>query len=148
MGSTWKKQMSVGNAIIDSEHRNLLEMACNIEAMIKKKNASAVVQELVQFEYWLHDHFENEEEIALATNIDFTHNLQEHRNLLKEFQLLKDRLKSESNTLSDSTVLHYSHFLSDWLESHIIEEDMLMKPILQTYTYDFTPGRKTKPEAP
>ena len=34
----------------------------------------------------------------------------------------------------------YSELLSDWLSNHIIEEDILMKPMLQTYPYDFKPA--------
>lgn len=37
MGSAWKNQCDTGNAIIDSEHRNLLAMAYNIEAKINER---------------------------------------------------------------------------------------------------------------
>ena len=31
------------------------------------------------------------------------------------------------------------YFLSEWMVEHILQEDMLMKPVLQTYPYDFKP---------
>lgn len=148
MGSAWKNQWSVGNAIIDSEHRNLLEMAYNIEAIIKKGDISAVLQELEQFEYWLCDHFENEEEIALAVNYDFFKNGLEHQSLLEEFHRMKDELMSYGNTLPDSAAKRYAHFLDEWLVVHILKEDMLMKPMLEAHAYDFMPDHKAKPEAP
>lgn len=152
MGSAWKNLWSVGNAIIDSEHRNLLEMAYNIESMIMTKGAErdipAIMRELEQFEYWLCDHFENEEEIALAADYDFAKNRLEHQNLLKEFQQMKDGLISNSNGLSENAAKRYSHFLDEWLVVHIVEEDMLMKPVLQAHSYDFIPDHKTKSEAP
>lgn len=147
MGSTWKNFWSVGNAIIDSEHRNLLEMAYGIEAMIKKGDISAVSQELEQFEYWLCDHFENEEEIALAINFDFFKNGLEHQKLLEEFHRMKDELMSYGNTLPTGAAKRYSHFLDEWLVAHILKEDMLMKPLLQAHAYDFMPDHKTKSEA-
>ncbi|MDO8466156.1 MAG: hemerythrin domain-containing protein [Gallionella sp.] len=148
MGSAWKNQWSVGNAIIDSEHRNLLDMAYNIESIIKKGDISAVIQELEQFEYWLCDHFENEEEIARAVGFDFTKNGLEHQNLLNEFHRMKDELMFYGNTLPSSAAKRYSHFLDEWLVVHILNEDMLMKPMLQVHPYDFIPNHKTKSEAP
>lgn len=147
MGSSWKNFWSVGNAIIDSEHRNLLEMAYNIEAVIKSGDISAAVKELEQFEYWLCDHFENEEEIALAVNFDFFRNGLEHQNLLEEFHRMKDELMSYGNTLPANAAKRYSHFLDEWLVAHILKEDMLMKPLLQAHAYDFVPDHKTKSEA-
>jgi hemerythrin-like metal-binding protein len=148
MGSAWRNFWSVGNAIIDSEHRNLLEMAYNIEAMVKKGNIPAVLRELEQFEYSLCDHFENEEEIALAVNFDFFKNGLEHQNLLEEFHRMKDELMSYGDILPDSASKRYAHFLDEWLVAHILKEDMLMKPFLQARPYDFMPNHKTKSEAP
>ena len=145
MGSAWKNQWSVGNAIIDSEHRNLLDMAYNIESIIKRGDISAALQELEQFEYWLCDHFENEEEIALAVDFDFTNNGLEHQSLLEEFHRMKDELMSHGSTLPDSAAKRYSHFLDEWLVVHILKEDMLMKPMLQTHAYDFMPEHTSVP---
>jgi len=122
-------------------------MAYNIESIIEKGDIAAAAQELEQFEYWLCDHFENEEEIARSIDFDFTENGLEHQNLLKEFQRMKDELMSCGNTLPDSTVKRYSHFLDEWLVAHIMKEDMLMKQGLQTHSYDFIPDHKTKSEA-
>lgn len=148
MDPAWENFWSVGNAIIDSEHRNLLVMAYNIESIIKKGDIPAALQELEQFEYWLCDHFENEEEIALAVNFDFFKNGLEHQNLLEEFHRMKDELMSYGNTLPDNAAKRYSHFLDEWLIAHILKEDMLMKPMLQAHAYDFMPDHKTKSEAP
>src|SRR3989338_6538277 len=88
MKSAWKNQWSVGNAIIDSEHRNLLDMAYNLGSIIRKGDISAISQELEQLENWLCEHFKNEEDIALSVGFDFTRHGLEHQNLLKEFQLM------------------------------------------------------------
>lgn len=148
MGSAWKNQWNVGNAIIDAEHRNLLHMAYDIEAMINEGDIRTIAYDLEQFEYWLCDHFENEEEIALAIGFDFAQNGLEHRKLLNEFQRMKDELMSKNNMLSEGVAKRYTHFLDEWLVVHIINEDMLMKPMLQTHAYDFMPEHKMKSEAP
>ena len=147
MGTAWKNQWSVGNAIIDAEHRNLLVMAYEIEAMIKTESLSAIAHELELFEYWLCDHFENEEEIALAIEFDFTNNGLEHQNLLEEFHRMKDELISYGNTLPANAAKRYAHFLDEWLVVHILNEDMLMKPVLQAHSYNFMPDHKMKSDA-
>ena len=136
---TWKQRLSVGNAIIDSEHRNLMASAENINAMMKAGDTSAVLKELQQFEHWQCTHFENEEKIALAVNFDVSSNSLDHQNALKKFQCMKDELISCGNILPDHAIRHYSRFLSDWLVGHIVTEDMRMKPLLQTYPYNFMP---------
>lgn len=142
MGSTWKNQWSVGNAIIDSEHRNLLAMACDIEERIKHRDISAVWPALDQFESWLCTHFENEEEIALAIGYTFYRNRVDHQKLLQEYHTIRNELISYGNTLSESGARRYAHFLGEWLVVHIINEDMRMKPMLQVHPYDYLPGRK------
>src|SRR3990167_6165557 len=143
--ATARRVSTAGNRIIDSEHKNLLEMAYNIESIIKKGDISAVSHELEQFEYWLCDHFENEEEIALAVNFDFFKNGLEHQNLLEEFHRMKDELMSYGSALPDSAAKRYAHFLDEWLVVHILKEDMLMKPMLQTHAYDFMPEHTSVP---
>lgn len=147
MKFAWENKWSVGNAIIDAEHRNLLEMAYNIEVMIGEGNISAISQELEQFGDWLCQHFENEEEIALAIHFDFERNVLEHQNLLDEFQRMRGELMSDSGGLPESTAKRYAHFLDEWLVAHILEEDMQMKPMLQARAYNFMPDRKAQSEA-
>lgn len=148
MGSAWNNQWSVGNAIIDSEHRNLLAMAYNIESLIGEGNIFAIAHEFEQFEYWLCEHFENEEEIALAIGFDFARNGLEHQKLLNEFLRMKNELMSNGDRLSERAAKRYAHFLDEWLVAHIIKEDMLMKPMLQTHAYSFYPTTRRSLKRP
>jgi hypothetical protein len=59
MALAWSNKLSVGNAVIDSEHRNLIVMVNSIEATFKSRDISALSQELEQVEYWLCAHFQN-----------------------------------------------------------------------------------------
>ena len=80
MKSAWKNQWSVGNAIIDAEHRNLLDMAYNLGSIIRKGDICAISQELEQLENWLCEHFKTEEDIALSAGFDFTrHGLEPYK---------------------------------------------------------------------
>jgi len=137
MALMWADNLSVGNATIDFEHRNLIAMVNNIGQILKEDGASALLQELEQIEYWLCTHFKNEERIALAVGIDVTQSKLEHQNLLKDFHRMKDELRAMNGMWSDKLEKQYFQFLCDWIMDHVLEEDMLMKPVLQTHEYFF-----------
>ena len=135
----WTDDLSVGNASIDADHKKLIVMVNGLETMIKARDNFALPQALEQFEHHLYMHFLNEEKIAQAVNFPFGKNKLEHQYVLKEFQHMKDELIAKNGIWSDGAAEHYSHFLSDWITDHVVKEDMLMKPVLQTYPYDFKP---------
>lgn len=132
-------ELSVGNAVIDIDHKMLIVMVNGVEAMIRARDSFALPQALEQLENNLSAHFAREEKIAQAINFPFGKNKMEHQYVLKEFQNMKDELIAKDGIWSDGAAEHFSHFLSDWITDHVLNEDMLMKPALQTYPYDFNP---------
>lgn len=137
----WTRQLSVGNAVIDSEHKNLISIANNVKRAIKTRDSSALSQELEHLEDWLYVHFSNEEMIAQAVNFDFSQHKLAQQCWLKELWLLRGELIGKSGLWSDGAIKHFSFFLSDWMiDAHIIGLDMPMKHALQPYGYHFLPG--------
>jgi len=139
MMGPWVNELSVGNAVIDIDHKMLIVMVNGVEAMIRARDSFALPQALEQLEHNLNAHFAREEKIAQAINFPFGKNKMEHQYVLKEFQNMKDELIAKDGIWSDGAAEHFSHFLSDWITDHVLNEDMLMKPVLQTYPYDFNP---------
>lgn len=139
MMEKWTDDLSVGNASIDADHKKLIVMVNGLETMIKARDNFALPQALEQIEHHLYMHFLNEEKIAQAVNFPFGQNKLEHQYVLKEFQHMKGELIAKNGIWSDGAAEHYSHFLSDWITDHVVKEDMLMRPVLQTYPYDFKP---------
>src|SRR3989338_6932173 len=135
----WTDELSVGNATIDTEHKDLIVMVNGIEAMIKARDSFALPQAFEQLEHYLCIHFADEEDIARAIKFPFAKNIQEHKYVLKEFQHMKNELVAKDGIWSDGAAEHYSNFLSNWITDHVISEDMLMKPALKNYPYDFKP---------
>jgi len=135
----WTDELSVGNATIDTEHKDLIVMVNGIEAMIKARDSFALPQAFEQLEHYLCIHFADEEDIARAIEFPFAKNKQEHKYVLKEFQHMKNELVAKNGIWSDGAAEHYSNFLSNWITDHVINEDMLMKPALKNYPYDFKP---------
>lgn len=139
MMEAWVNELSVGNAMIDIDHKMLIVMVNGVEAMIRARDSFALPPALEQLEDNLNAHFVREEKIAQAINFPFGKNKMEHQYVLKEFQNMKDELIAKDGIWSDGAAEHYSHFLSAWITDHVLNEDMLMKPALQTYPYDFNP---------
>lgn len=139
MELTWSKQMSVGNETIDSEHKVILDLVKNIDRVIREKDNELISLALKQLEDATRKHFEHEEKIAQAIHFPFEEHNLEHQYILGEFQIIKDELASSRDRWSESEAEHYLEFLTTWAIDHVIEDDMKMKLLLETYPYDFKP---------
>lgn len=140
MEFVWTKQLSVGNAVIDSDHKNLIAVVNGIERAISAKDHSVISQAFELLEGWLCVHFANEEKIARAVNFNFLQYRQAQQYSLKELQHLRDDLVAKKGIWSESATKHYSNFLRRWMTEHIVKVDMPMKPMLQAHDYNFWPG--------
>lgn len=137
---TWTKKLSVGNALIDAEHRNLISMVNDVVHAIRAIDCSALSEELRLLEDWLGVHFANKEKFAQTVSFDFTQHKLAQTHLLKELQYLRDELTAKDGIWPDDAVKYYSNFLKKWvIDDHIIKLDMLMKPSLQTRGYNLMP---------
>lgn len=140
MELVWTKQLSVGNAVIDSDHKNLIALINGIERAIRAKDCSVMPQAFELLEGWLCVHFANEEKIARAVKFDFSKHRQAQQYSLKELQYLRNELVGKKSIWCESAIEHYAHFLRDWMTEHITKLDMPMKPMLQALDYIFWPG--------
>lgn len=140
MELVWTNELSVGNANIDEEHRNLISMINNVKHEIKTRNSSALPQTFKQLENWLYAHFANEEKIAQAINFPFDQHKLAQQHSLRELQHLRDELVAKDGIWSDSAAHHFIRSLKKWMiDEHIINLDMRMKTALQNYAYNFWP---------
>ncbi len=140
MRLVWAESLSVGNAMIDSEHKRLITMVNGAEVMIKKMDSFALAEAFDQIEHYLVVHFANEELIAQAVKLPFIKNKLAHESVMKTLYFMRDVMAAKNGVWDKDAAGHYSELLSDWLSNHILEEDILMKPVLQTYPYDFKPA--------
>lgn len=139
MDLLWTERLSVGNEMIDSEHKVLLEMINEAERAIRARDSVALPEIFKRLEACVRIHFANEEAIARAVNFPFVQNSLEHQYVMREFQHMMHDLMSRNGMWSESAAEHYSYFLGEWMVEHILKEDMLMKPVLLTYPYEFKP---------
>jgi hemerythrin len=140
MGLQWRDQLSVGNNVIDSDHKYLIETINRVEQSVGTQNRcelAAAFDALVQYS---RAHFDREEKIAIAIGYKHvTHLNQSHQNLLLQL----DRLRGDTDAFGlewpSDAVDHFTNILRDWLIDHVTREDQLMMPLLQKYSPNFFP---------
>lgn len=140
MALTWTDDLSIGNAVIDSDHKALLEMASAVLLTIESENCPALSQAFGHFEAKLRTHFAYEENLARAVKFSYAQHKLLEQFFLREIGLLKEELLSRKCECCPEAIKHYSDTLSGLLINHISINDMQMKPTLQNYPYDYSPA--------
>jgi hemerythrin-like metal-binding protein len=135
----WTEQLSVGNALIDSEHRNLIGMINSIEHALRSGNQLDLQRTFKLLADCVRVHFLNEERVAKAAEFPVEHHKRIHEYLQRELQYLREELEAKSGMWSQGAVEHFSRMLGNWLLDHITGEDMQLKSALQVLPYDFSP---------
>ena len=142
MTLVWSEELSIGNALIDTDHKNLILKTNDVVQAIKSRDASELMMAFDQLESSLNTHFVNEEKVAHAIHFSFEKNEADHKSILAILKRIKGAVASmiaHKGAMTEDAVDHYSEFLCDWLTNHVINEDMLLKPALKEYPYDYTP---------
>jgi len=140
MAIEWTRELSVGNEVIDSEHRNLIGFVNDVAHAIWKRDCAALTQAFEMLESCLQAHFANEEKIACAAGFDFSGHKPAQLYSLKELRHMRDELLAKNGVWADGAVEHFTGSLEKWMiDGHIVKLDMQMKPALQSHPYDFRP---------
>lgn len=136
----WREQLSVGNNVIDGDHKYLIEIINKAEQSMRVKNRSALAATLDALSTYSLVHFEREEKIAAAVGYTQVPHLNaSHQELMKQLAHIRGEIDAMGNECSTEAIEHFTLFLRDWLINHVIKEDLLMKPTLQQFSPSFDP---------
>jgi hemerythrin len=137
MNIEWRDQLSVGNDLIDDDHKSLIEIINQAGKALKQKNLAVLTEALDSLQHYSALHFTLEEQIARAVGYDKSDTLHEsHGSLLERLSQLKHEIGTEWDDVASE---HFGALLRDWLINHVIKEDMLMKPMLKKFSPRFDP---------
>lgn len=136
----WRKQMSVGNLIIDQDHRYLLCLVNLVEfALHHPEERDHLKGALEQLAEYTREHFAREERIQYA--IRYPHYIDHkmaHQKLFGRLEELAERiLAEEAASIVQDNAAEITQLLRDWLLDHVLKEDMLMKQHLQPHPPNF-----------
>lgn len=136
----FSKDLSIGNRIIDSEHKRLHNIINRIVRSIVASDVAALLETFELLENCLCNYFVVEENIAQAVNFDFTQHRLAHQNLSDKFQRIKDELTAKDGMWSKDEGKGYADSLMDCLIQHIKVDGKPLKIVLDTHFYDFKPN--------
>lgn len=136
--SLWTGKLSIGNRILDSEHKKLHGVLGEISHLIEARNIAGLPKAFEQLESRLCAYFAAEEHIARAVNFDFARHRLAHQYLLDELQRIRNELMgcSDIRRLGDG---NYAFRLMSCLLRHVKEDSRPLKIVLDTCFYDFNP---------
>lgn len=111
MNLEWREQLSVGNAIIDADHKNLINLINATQLALDKADKEAFAGATEKLANYAQQHFSREEKIAQAAGYEEVNRLHQDHELLTK-QLLRARREFEvAGDWSESIVSNFMRFL-------------------------------------
>lgn len=94
MPLVWREQMSVGNNLIDKEHRYLIEQINAVETAVNSTdNHDILVETLGNLVDYTKTHFDHEEQIQLKFNFpDHENHKKQHQQIMQDLYSIKKKL--------------------------------------------------------
>lgn len=129
----WREEMSVGNEIIDNDHKYLISIINAFDSAVEcKVHVNILLSYVTQLLDYSHVHFEREQKIQEEISFPYRdHHRQEHNHLIKRLTLIQKDLVAHTDTESYETdIPRFIQILRDWLLDHVLKEDMRMKEFL------------------
>jgi hemerythrin len=132
----WRPQMSLGNDLIDADHRYLIALINTVELALKTPGErEALVTALDHLVFYTQDHFAREEKLMLSLHYPgYEEHRRSHRRLASELVELRGHVEAlEAGTTAAQDVDRLIGLLRSWLLDHVLKEDMLLKPLLSAH---------------
>ncbi len=124
----WSRLLSVGNPIIDGEHRAFLEQVGRVVVLLDQGDASRIRAALAEVVENLKAHFESEERIFGATAYPAAApHVMEHRVL---YHMAYSLVESAGGSDELDYLRLSVRYLAQLMVEHLVETDMGYKPYL------------------
>lgn len=124
MPYTWSKDLETGNALIDSQHKQLIEAINNLLAACSVGKGRAEMEKTTKFLYdYTSKHFSDEEKLQLQYRYpDYANHKKYHESFKQVVRELGDQLQKEGPTIA--LVGKVNQSIAGWLLNHIKREDV------------------------
>lgn len=124
----WRRQMSVGQPVIDEDHKRLIQYLNELgDALEAPRFAPVKVAKVLTglLEY-THEHFSREERMMeLARYPDMAAHVEKHRGAVRAIAALANTFSQEPDHVHAEQIYK---FTAEWLIRHIIMEDSRLGP--------------------
>lgn len=142
MPIVWRDALSVGNDLIDADHRHLLSLINTVEDLLTTDRPRTDLLEAIDhLGNYTDFHFRREEQIMLRVQYaKYDDHKQAHGRLIEQLkqatQPILTPLEEVSPTtagLPEETRDNVVELLRHWLVDHILKDDLKLKPLLAHY---------------
>lgn len=140
LSAIWTNRFSVGNGIVDSAHKDIINIIFRIAYLIGERDEVALTENFKLLEMRLCTYFELEEKLAQTINHDFTQHKLAHQRLLNELQCLRKRLDEKNGMWSDGDGKDFSNSWAKGFVQHIKDNGKPMQTLPDTGFYDLYPA--------
>jgi len=139
MSILWRPQMSLGNALLDGDHRYLISLINTVELALKSAERDALVTALDQLAFYTRDHFDREEKVMRAIRYPaYEKHRQAHRDLTARLVQIRADIEAVAADAAPADKIDpLIELLRSWLLDHVLKEDLLLKPELAGYPENF-----------
>ena len=126
MSVAWREAMSVGDPVIDADHKHLVDMINDFETAVAGKiNHRKVAVVLLGLVEYTGAHFKREEEIQQRVGYPYHDcHRRSHRDVLKHLVEIVQTYSAATGQQRDDMVRGLGQFLREWLIDHIIQSDL------------------------
>lgn len=119
----WKEEYSVGNKMIDLQHKELFAMTNNFYNSIRKgANKEGMLKIINDLNSYVLFHFAEEEAMMKASNYaGIEEHCKEHQKFIEKVSDIKQRFSEGRLVMS----LEITSFIKEWISDHILNTDRL-----------------------
>jgi hemerythrin len=135
----WSDSLSVGNELMDTEHKNLLGMIAAVDQALRSDDGSELSQAFQRLVVYVGIHFASEERLAQTIDLPFDNHKKLNRYLREELEHMQTELDAKGGIWSEGAVEHFSHALKNWMAAHLGRDERLLKPAFVVQPYDLRP---------
>jgi hemerythrin-like metal-binding protein len=124
----WKPEFETGVALVDEQHRHLVEIINRFEEALQKGKGSRQANEILNdLTGYTQEHFATEERLmAEAGYPQLKLHQSQHRQLLQKVE----RFQFDYNAAGRRITAELHEFLGYWLVNHILRDDRAFAPCL------------------
>ena len=120
----WKSEYSVENELIDKQHQDLFALVNEVADKVKTGKMPEIKDLVNQLAAYTVKHFKDEENIMKKAGYTSLGDHQMvHTELIRQVQEIQQKLEKNQPV----SMVAIIRFLSDWLKTHILKDDMAYK---------------------
>ncbi len=122
MTFVWTPEISVGDEVLDNQHKQLLENLNRLFHAMIDGDTSVVAKSLAFLDSYIFEHLSYEEGYMKRYNYpDFEQHKKLHENFIAKYDEFKEKLQAHGP--SEELVFEMENFVGNWWLSHIGRED-------------------------